>query len=129
MTNCTPAQARQLAKKLSCGLERYAPLTESLHSLADQVEVLTAKNVAMSNASLDLLNANDVLRDERNILRAERDVLVAAAARYLWMYDRFIGADFDWNESGTQVLVIEWPGGPVYGDLDITIEGAMKEPK
>lgn len=53
------------------------------------------------------------------------DANAPAAARYRWMRDRFLGADFNWNESGKQVLLIEFSGGPVSGCLDSTLESAM----
>lgn len=52
-------------------------------------------------------------------------------ARYQWLRDRFLGADFDWGHTdedgdhGTPVLLIKFDGVTVYGDLDCTIAAAM----
>lgn len=52
---------------------------------------------------------------------AERD-----AARYRWLRDRFIGADFDWNESGQSALLFRLDqGSKVWGDSDMTIDAAI----
>lgn len=52
------------------------------------------------------------------------------AAKYAWMRDRFIGADFAWNaeedgSGGKSVLLIEIPEGTrVWGSLDETLDAA-----
>ena len=48
------------------------------------------------------------------------------AARYQWLADRMLSADFDWNESGIQALVFEMPTGFfACADCDATIDAAM----
>ena len=48
------------------------------------------------------------------------------AERYRWLKTRLLGADFDWNESGTCALVFEWPkDSPVSANCDRTIDDAM----
>ena len=48
------------------------------------------------------------------------------ARRYRWVSDRFLGADFDWNSTGSQVLLIKFDGVDVYGKLDLTVDTALK---
>lgn len=47
MTNFTPAQARELALKMGTGFGYTQDATDALHSLADQVETLTAERDAL----------------------------------------------------------------------------------
>lgn len=52
------------------------------------------------------------------------------AARFRWLSDRFLGADFDWggdaDASGKCVLLIEVDGSVrVFGDLGATVDAAM----
>lgn len=45
--------------------------------------------------------------------------------RCQWLRERFIGADFDWNDSGESVLVFKIEQGTkVWGDFDLTIDAA-----
>lgn len=49
------------------------------------------------------------------------------AARYRWLRDRLLGADFDWQ--GTQALVFEMPqGARVSASCDATVDAAMAMP-
>lgn len=55
------------------------------------------------------------------IERLEKD-----AARFKWLSDRFIGADFEWGEHQTPVLLIGIGNAKVvWGDLGITIDAAL----
>ena len=57
---------------------------------------------------------------------ADLDAMRAKAARYDYLSDRFVGADFDWNESGLQALVFKVePGTQVWATADKTIDGAI----
>jgi hypothetical protein len=48
------------------------------------------------------------------------------AARYRFLRDRLLAADFDWNESGECVLVFRWPStARVSADCDATVDEAM----
>lgn len=48
------------------------------------------------------------------------------AARYRWLRERLMAADFDWQESGECALVFAWPKDcAVSGNCDATIDGAM----
>jgi hypothetical protein len=53
------------------------------------------------------------------------------AARYRWLRDNFMGADFQWGRSddggddGTPVLLVKFDGKDVWGDLDLTVDAAM----
>jgi hypothetical protein len=82
----------------------------------------------------------DEAETERDELARERGALLQRvvelegaaknAERYQWLRDRFIGADFAWGseepgQAGTQVLLIQLPGGPVFGDLDATVDAAL----
>jgi hypothetical protein len=68
------------------------------------------------------LQAHDCTKPEADSL--------ADAARYRWLAERFFGADFAWGSDdenpGCQMLLIQWPGGPVWGDLALTVDAAMK---
>jgi hypothetical protein len=63
-------------------------------------------------------------------LRLKCEGLEAAERRYAKLRDNFMGADFEWGRDddcgvpGTQVLLISWDGGPVYGCLDTTLDKA-----
>ena len=49
------------------------------------------------------------------------------AARYRWLKDRLLGADFDWNESGICALAFQMPDDFIASsDCDETIDDAMK---
>lgn len=49
------------------------------------------------------------------------------AERYRWLKLRFLGADFDWDGSGTCALVFEWPkDSPASANCDMTIDHAMR---
>jgi len=123
MTDCTLAdQARYLADNVR---EMPASCAIALRSLANQLEALTAERETFLAAGRVLAKVTQEFIE----LTAERDALTADAARYWWMRDRFLGADFNWNEMGKQVLMIEWPGGSVNGDLDTTLATAMKDQK
>lgn len=128
MTDFTPEQARKLADDMELGRPVYN-IADALRSLANQVEALTAENANILRASLYSADIATQAMEDVKTLTAERDALKADAARYRWLRDRFLGADFNWNEMGKQVLMIEWPGGSVNGDLDTTLATAMKEPK
>lgn len=58
--------------------------------------------------------------------QGERD-----AARYRWLRDNFLGADFDYGgndaemRNGERVLLIRHAGTPVWGSLDLTVDAAM----
>ena len=59
-------------------------------------------------------------------LLADLDAVRVKAARYDYLSERLVGADFDWNESGVQVLVFKVePGTQVWATADKTIDGAM----
>lgn len=68
----------------------------------------------------------------RTLLDAHASAL-RDAARYRWLEQRFLGADFRWNadvdsgEGGCQALVFKWPGGKVWGDLSATLEAALDD--
>ena len=48
------------------------------------------------------------------------------AARYRWLKERLLGADFDWNESGVTVLAFEFPRNVgIGGNCDKNIDAAM----
>jgi hypothetical protein len=48
------------------------------------------------------------------------------AARYRWLKERLLGADFDWNESGVTVLAFEFPRNiGIGGNCDKNIDAAM----
>ncbi len=48
------------------------------------------------------------------------------AARYRWLRERLMAADFDWQDSGECALVFAWPKDcAVSGNCDATIDGAM----
>ena len=56
----------------------------------------------------------------------DREQDLKDAERYRWLKARLLGADFDWNESGTCALVFEWPkDSPVSANCDRTIDDAM----
>lgn len=49
------------------------------------------------------------------------------AARYRWLRDRLLAADFDYADEGITALVFEFPHGcAVSADCDATIDAAMK---
>lgn len=52
--------------------------------------------------------------------------LQANAARYEFLRDRLLAADFDWQESGESVLVFSWPDAPVSADCDATIDAGIQ---
>ena len=69
------------------------------------------------------------MKQERDLALAECERLRADAQNYLWLQERFLGADFDWNETGQPVLVFEIPSKTlVYGDLNATIDAARAKP-
>jgi len=53
------------------------------------------------------------------------------AARFRWLSEHFLGADFDWGAdsesgtAGTPVLLIQIGSALVYGDLGLTVDEAM----
>lgn len=52
--------------------------------------------------------------------------LSADAARYRFLRDRLLAADFDWNETGESVLVFKWPRDVgIGGDCDQNIDAAI----
>jgi len=53
-------------------------------------------------------------------------ILYKDAARYRWLRERLMAADFDWQDSGECALVFAWPKDcAVSGNCDATIDGAM----
>lgn len=63
----------------------------------------------------------DSLEEHPETVAANED-----AARYRWLRDRLIGADFDWNDSGTSALVFELPKEAlISANCDKTIDDAM----
>jgi len=63
---------------------------------------------------------------EQQMLTNEEAADMKDAARYRWLRDRLLGADFDWNDSGECVLVFQWPRNvPVGADCDRNIDAAM----
>jgi hypothetical protein len=72
----------------------------------------------------------DAARDIRALLDAHASAL-RDAARYRWLEQRFLGADFRWGadeesgDEGCQTLIFKWPGNPVWGDLSMTLDAAM----
>lgn len=58
--------------------------------------------------------------------RHEANDLARDAARYRWLRDRLMAADFDWQGSGDCALVFAWPKEcAVSGNCDATIDAAM----
>ena len=56
----------------------------------------------------------------------DREELERDAARYRWLKERFFGADFDWNKSGSCAIVFEWPeGSRISADLNKSIDDVM----
>ena len=48
------------------------------------------------------------------------------AARYRWLKNRLLGADFNWNETDLSVLVFEFPRDVgIGGNCDKNIDAAM----
>ena len=61
-----------------------------------------------------------------DIATVEAEQIRREAARYRWLRDRMMAADFDWQESGDCALVFEWPKEcAVSGNCDATIDAAM----
>ena len=59
-------------------------------------------------------------------LEMENSLLVNDAARYRWLRERLMAADFDWQERGECALVFVWPKDcAVSGNCDATIDAAM----
>ncbi len=80
---------------------------------------------------------NELVRrtDAESALKLQADRIAELekdAARYRWLADRFVGADFAWGgdddgNPGAQMLLIRWPGGSVWGDLTMTIDAALSK--
>lgn len=65
------------------------------------------------------------LQQQAALQAVEIERLKKDAARFKWLSDRFLGADFEWGEPSTQVLLIKFDGVSVWGDLGITIDAAL----
>jgi hypothetical protein len=96
-----------------------------------------------AGAKLNLQNVFNELREDFSVadsgkaLKAvERAIAAGAsneradaekdAARYRWLAARFLGADFDWNEQGVQVLCFEMSNGMrISADIDASIDAAI----
>jgi hypothetical protein len=94
--------------------------------MTDPTEAIRKAHAAFcafpSGQTIDALTAECTPSTIRALLdrldSAERD-----AKLYRELKPRMIGADFDWNESGTCVLVFEWAENvPIGADLDRNIE-------
>jgi hypothetical protein len=59
-------------------------------------------------------------------LEAENAELRKDAARYRWLRDKLLGADFAWGEPPTCVWVFE-TDAPISANLDAAIDAAMGE--
>lgn len=54
------------------------------------------------------------------------DALKEDSARYQWLKGNLYGADFEYGEPSTSVVVFFWPdGATISADLDKSIDGAM----
>jgi len=114
MTDCTPAQARELADTpLHKSIE---PLRNAVRSLANQVEALTADRDSWANQVSDRID--DALK-----FAAERDALKADAARYHWLKAQ--------DNDNFCFAIVKNPHFDCYasGELDAAIDHAMKDPK
>ena len=61
-----------------------------------------------------------------DVATAEAERLRKDAARYRWLRERMLAADFDWNDSGECALVFAWPKDcAVSGNCDATLDAAM----
>lgn len=79
------------------------------------------KRIREAVASGETFSDNDL-----RALLADLDAMRAKAARYDYLSERFVGADFDWNESGLQTLVFKVEHGTqVWATADKTIDGAI----
>lgn len=87
--------------------------------MADQ---LTTASERLERLLLEALGPrHDAIQDWAVVRFAIRD-----AARYRWLSSRLIGADFDWNESGTSALVFEWPADvPVRAGCSENVDAGM----
>lgn len=67
-----------------------------------------------------------VAKPDLRALLADLDAMRAKATRYDYLSERFVGADFDWNESGESMLVFKIEDGTqVWATADETIDGAI----
>jgi hypothetical protein len=92
--------------------------------------------IAQTVGGNDIPNAQWIAACSPLAIRTLLDAHASAlrdAARYRWLEQRFLGADFRWNadvdsgEGGCQALVFKWPGGKVWGDLSATLEAALDD--
>jgi hypothetical protein len=99
--------------------------------LEQQLTVMTADRDSWAEQASQRLADWDAMRlraesAEQQLEQARKD-----AARCQWVRERFLGADFDWGSCdadgthGTQVLLIKFDGGPVWGNFDMTVDAAI----
>lgn len=68
-----------------------------------------------------------VSEDALNSLKAMAEQDAKDAARYRWLRDQMIAADFDYNGEGILALIFEMPNGfSASADYDTTIDAAMQ---
>ncbi len=102
------------------GFQALVPTSE----LADQTLLYTHPSAGAGAEPQEVA----MLRAEVSRLTAERDAAREDARRYAFLRNNFMGADFEWGRDddlevpGTQVLLVLWTGGPVYGCLDATLD-------
>jgi hypothetical protein len=95
-------------------------------AMARAERIAAQKADADADAKDERASGNAVLVPADKLAELQKD-----AARYRWLRDRLLGADFDWNDSGECVLVFSWPKSvPVGGNCDMNIDAALeKEPQ
>jgi len=83
MTDCTPAQARELANAIADdAVDDFYQHETALRSLANQVEALTAENANILRASLYSADLATQAMEDVKTLTAEHDVLSAVVSSY-----------------------------------------------
>lgn len=72
----------------------------------------------------ELQRQNEAQKDEWLSWDSKRAALEKDAARYQWLKERLLAADFAWGEPATCVWVFE-TDAPISADLDASIDAAI----
>jgi hypothetical protein len=79
------------------------------------------------NLGVELISERPVKEGDQLYLRSD-SAQARDAARYRFLRERLLGADFDWQESGKSAVVFEWPdGASISADCDASVDAAMQD--
>ena len=129
------ARSVEIIEGMKARKARHEALLPDGRDPLDEIESLRTQLQTQALQSLSTMGQDDAtiadLRAQLAEARAEADALRADARRWEWLALRFVGADFDWQDSGVPVVVFSWPekafiSADVAESVDAAM-GAMKE--